>query len=99
MGCPRQSSVTGVVCQEFQSFGSVREPFWVSAHAFISEMERSGIQPCQENNFLTFFYSKIDIYPLCIQPSLWFPTTLRYSPLFPVSVRLTANISDPPKFS
>ena len=71
-----------------------------SAHAGISEMGNSGVRPCRENgNYLKWVanYRYIPIYSTVT--IVWIPTTLRYSPLLPVSEGLTAKIADAPKFS
>ena len=89
----------GVVCSEFRSFGSVREPSW--GHLRMRVSPKWSIGPFGRVGKTDFFLNgeKTRDISLSIRPSLWIPTTLRYSPLLPVSKGLTAKIASPPKFS
>ena len=70
-----------------------------AAHAFISKMEHSAIRPCWENENNLKWGANYRYLPIFSTiPSLWIPTTLRYSPLFQVSGGVLAEIPYPPKF-
>ena len=92
------SQIETRVCSEFPQFGRVRETSGEQVRMRSSPKWRvRGVRPCRENeNILKLLVNKryIPIYSTITM----IPTTLRYSPLFPVSVCSTAKIADPPKF-
>ena len=68
-----------------------------SAHVFIPEIESSAFRPCWENgNNLKWVagYRYLRLFSTISR----IPTTLIYSPLFPVCIRIRAKIADPLMF-